>query len=88
MPHNLQPAELESKSMIKRHVDKFRRRVWLRKVCYGFMLFAIAAIVALVGLPDQRKLFSPFPLEHNCNRPIQSTSRHSLSIFQSNVSGT
>lgn len=67
MAHNLQPAELESKSFIKRHVDNFRRRVWLRKVCYGFLLFAIAAAVALVGLPDQRELFPPFPLECNCS---------------------
>ncbi|KAG0631172.1 hypothetical protein M758_1G233100 [Ceratodon purpureus] len=46
---SLLPEGLESRSMIKRHVDKFGRRVCLRRVCYGLLLLAIAAIVALVG---------------------------------------
>lgn len=65
MAHNgfsLLVAEgMESKSMIKRHVDKFRRRAWLRRVCYGVILLAVAAIVVLMGFQPHQSKHSPLP---------------------------
>lgn len=50
----LVPEGLDSKSMIKRHVDKIRRRVWLRRVCYALGLIGLAALVVLISCqPNQ-----------------------------------
>lgn len=42
------PEAMESKSMIKRQVDKIRRPVWSRRICYGVGLAALAALIAFV----------------------------------------
>lgn len=54
---------LDNKAMVKRHADKLRRRVWLRRVCYGLLLVGLAAVVALMGFqphqtPSDRSLLS------------------------------
>lgn len=59
----LVPEAMESKSMIKRQVEKFRRPVWLRRVCYTLCLVALAAIAALVGF--QPNLSTPILLLHS-----------------------
>ncbi|KAG0579894.1 hypothetical protein KC19_4G132300 [Ceratodon purpureus] len=39
---------------MKRHMEQFRRHLWLRRVCYGLMVLAAGAIFGFMGFhPDQ-----------------------------------
>lgn len=83
---SLHVTDLESKSMNKRHVDKFRRRVWLWRVCFGFNLLAITASVAVLGLPaqfDAVSLSSKFVLSTSTSKIPTYLQRESSSLITS-----